>query len=318
MRALILGASGAIGSAVARHCSASGIETHLGLRAGSDRARLAHCADRRRHIVCLDDPGSVAVLVRSVEPDWILMAAFPAHVRDGAADARRGTWLQMGENMLGLMGGLGLAGYSGTVTLLGSATAYASGPGRIDEVPQSPTFRGAVKAAESLLAAQLAGELGIQLTELRVFTGYGPFEQTDRLVPSLLRAALSGGSIQLSERPRRRDWIHYQDIAAACIASAEYRQSGAALFDACSGQLHDSAEVARLLERITGRNLVREGAYLRHEEYGDARAGHVPGAGSCLGWQPRIGLEEGLQQCWSWARSAEGRAYLAQPLVATA
>jgi nucleoside-diphosphate-sugar epimerase len=190
--------------------------------------------------------------------------------------------------------------------------AYGQGgaPRQTDAPLRPQTFRGAVKAAESLLAAQLADQWRLALTELRVFCAYGPYEQRDRFFPRLLRAALTGERVSLPLRPGRRDWIHYEDIARACVATAAPWAGGARVFNACSGVLQDTHAAAALLERISGRRLVADTPYAVEDRYGDVEPGVLPDAAQGLDWSPRIGLAEGLEQCWRWAQSPEGRAYL--------
>jgi dolichol-phosphate mannosyltransferase len=305
MRALILGGSGAIGSAAARHACAAGVETHVALRATSSAERLAAQPAITRHDVELAEPESVAAVVRRVRPDWILMAAFPVVGHATHRAERRELLAGMCSQLLGVMEALALAPFAGTLTWLGSAMANAAPH---DGAPA--TFRGTVKAAESLLAARMATDLGVALTQLRVFTGYGPFEQRERFVASLLRAGLDGGRVALAPQPARRDWVHYDDIAAACLASAAPATTGARVFDVCSGRVHDTRAVATLLEHIVGRPLISDQPYAQAERYGDATPGTVPAAGDGLDWAPRFDLAQGLAQSWDWARSAAGRAWL--------
>ncbi|MCP5477939.1 MAG: NAD(P)-dependent oxidoreductase [Rhodanobacteraceae bacterium] len=82
----------------------------------------------------------------------------------------------MGQNLLSVFDALEQAGFSGRLTWFGSSMMYGRAPipRRVTNHLQPETFRGAIKAAESILAQQRADELGIAYTELRLFTGYGP------------------------------------------------------------------------------------------------------------------------------------------------
>lgn len=314
MRTLIIGGSGAIGAAVARHTSAIGIETHVGVRATSRLDRLASCADVRRHLFELGEPDSMLGLIEAARPDWIVMTAFPTEGHASDDRSRRNLLHGMTTGLLGLLAALKATEFAGSLTWIGSAMCYGQSEKirRCDDVLRPDTFRGAVKAAESVLARQMAADLGIRLTELRVFTGYGPFEQRERLVSSLLRAGLSGARVPLAASPARRDWIHYDDIAAACVASTTPALPSQRVFNVCSGQTHDTREVAGLLEQITGKRLIADHAYEQPERYGNAQPGELPSGDGGLDWSPRIGLPQGLERCWRWACSTEGRNYLLQ------
>jgi nucleoside-diphosphate-sugar epimerase len=311
VRALILGGGGAIGAAIARHADDSGLEVHVGMRPGSPATRLAARPGIRRHDTDVRDGASVAGLLEGVRPDWLVMAAFPpGHAVD--VEGRRSMLRGMCDGVLSVLSAARDAGFRGTLTWLGSAMSYGvGGAPRCPRTPMRPqTFRGAAKAAESLLAAQLAAEAGVAFSEIRVFTGYGPYEQRERFVSSLLRAALTGGQVRLAAQPARRDWIHFDDIARACMATIALPPGPARTFNACSGVLADTRTVATLLEGIVGRPLVAPEPYPVPEAYGDVEPGVLPGAGDGLDWSPRYTLAEGLARSWEWAMSRSGRSYL--------
>jgi len=304
MRLLILGGGGAIGSAIARHADDTGLDTHVGLRPGAGRLCLASHPRIHRHDIDVADAVAVESLVAANAPDCIVMAAFP-HGLAPQRQARKDMLLGMCRNLLAVLEGAHAAGFGGRIVWIGSALAIDRTGGT-----RSPHFRGAVKAAESLLAAQLAAQLGLALSEVRVFTGYGPFEQPQRLVPSLLRAALSGTRVPLVATPAHRDWIHYEDIARLCLAVASAPSPHAGPFHACTGKPADTHEIARLLGEITGMPLVADAPFEGHDHYGDVPRGMPPTRADGIDWAPGIDLREGLARTWEWARTRAGREHL--------
>ncbi|MFL6592299.1 MAG: NAD-dependent epimerase/dehydratase family protein [Luteimonas sp.] len=310
MRVLIIGGNGAIGSAIARVADAVGIDTHVGVRTTASMDRLS--AHPRIGAWRLDatDGDSVRRTLVALQPDWIVMSALPRVGHSPDSKSREELLLGMCRGLFGVMEGARDAGFGGTLTWIGSAMCYGTGrgPREPDGALRPQTFRGAVKAAESMLAARLAADAGIGLNEVRVFTGYGAYEQRERLVASLLRAGLGGERVRLAERPALRDWVHYDDIARACIASAS--PGAPAVFNACTGRLHDTHQIARLLERISGRPLVSDVAYDCGDRYGDVEPGALPEASGDFQWAPLVDLGEGLERSWEWACSPAGRDYL--------
>lgn len=311
MRVLILGGGGAIGSAIARHADAAGHEVHVGLRRASSRARLAVQPSIRCHDVDVREAASVQRALEQVRPDWLVMAALSAgHAAHD--DSRRELLHGMCDGVLSVMQAARESDFHGTLTWIGSAMSYGQGGApRLANAPMRPqTFRGAVKAAESLLVAQLAAEASIAVGEVRVFTGYGPYEQRERFVSSLLRAGLTGGRVRLAPNPARRDWIHYDDIAGLCLATTALPPGLPRVFNACSGALADTRTVATLLEEIVGQTLIADEPYDKPEAYGDAEPGVRPDASEGLEWTPRHTLAEGLAHAWEWANTPAGRDYL--------
>jgi len=316
MRALIIGGAGAIGAAVARHAVDAGIETHVGIRPSSNPERLLPHPRVHRHALDAGDGESLARVLRAVRPDWVLMAAMTAgHPVDAAQ--RRTQLLASCTQALALMEAAHATAFAGTMTWLGSFMCYGQGDGgtvrRVDAALRPTTFRGAAKAAESIVVAQLAGQFGIPVTELRVSTAYGPWEQRERLVPSLMRAALQRQRVPVATTSAHRDWIHYEDIARACIASAARDPDGAMhrVVNGCRGRMHQARDVAMLASEITGVPLIDTAPFTGENHYGEATTGELPG--DRFGWTPRIDLEAGLEDCWRWANTAAGRAYLLQP-----
>ena len=308
MRALIVGGGGAIGSAIARHARELGCDTHVGMRATAGLDRLACRPTITRHTLDARDPRSVLSVLERVKPDWIVMAALPSEKRAAGYREQRELLLGMSEGVLGTMEALRQATYAGPLIWIGSAMSYGAGgkPRDPRDALHPQTFRGAVKAAESILAAQLASQLPLSFTELRVFTGYGPFKQRDRLVATLLRAALSDQRVRLSPQPATRDWIHYRDIGGACALAASITTVGQRVFNVCSGRLHSTHQVAALMEKIVGKRLIADAAYEGGDHYGEVEPGLLPS----VDWSPSLNLAQGLEQCWQWANSREGRNYL--------
>lgn len=313
MRILVLGAAGVIGSAVARQATQDGHETHALVRGDSVGERLVPASPHARiHRLDLLDRAGLTHLIANLAPDAIVHAAFPPLWGRDPTSRERLLTDGLGLSVV-LSEALRARRYTGSLVLLGSATVYgpavdAHDPG--DRLAPN-TFRGVIKAAESLLLAQCASEIGFRLAELRVFTAYGPWEQRERLVPSLMRAALTDSQISLTARAHARDWIHVDDVARGCLVAAQSVSCSSAVHNLCTGRTIDTHEVAREAERITGRALVRDHAYPERDAYGNEHPlGIPPTDRATFDWAPRHSLGDGLARTWDWARSAAGRRYL--------
>jgi nucleoside-diphosphate-sugar epimerase len=313
MRLLVLGAGGVIGSAVARESARRGHDVHGLLRPSTSTERLDACNDIvtcHRHD--LEDVAALSALIGRIEPQAIVHAAFPAgHVRTHE------TRLQMLQH--GLIGSLSLlealsrARSRANLIYLGSAISYgATGmPHHPSHRLQPGAFRGVVKAAESLMIGQYGGQTGSSITELRLFSVYGPWEQREKLLPRLFAAALSGGRVPLSAEPRLRDWVYLDDVVDACLRACERTAPGVAVFNVCSGRLYSNHEVARAVESISGREVIGASTYPEPDAYGDPRpVGVPPKPAEGLMWRAQHDLGSGLKAYWAWAISEAGRRYL--------
>jgi nucleoside-diphosphate-sugar epimerase len=308
---MVLGGGGAIGSAVLRRATGIGVEAHGVLRPGTSDERLDPCRGRLvLHRLDLADGDALRGLVRRVQPSAVVAAAFPRGHAVSDAD-RRDHGRRMLGGLLALIEAIRERAPELRLVLLGSATAYGHGgaPRDPEQALRPQSFRGALKAAEALLARQLAEEAGIPFVELRIFTAYGPYEQPERLLPRLMRAALLGERVPILPEPRHRDFVHLEDVADAALAAAAPGASASAVFNVCSGRLRSLRETADLVERIVGQPLVAEHPYPGRDRYGDAEPGLLADRGS-FEWRPRVAFESGLASYWEWARSEAGRGYL--------
>jgi nucleoside-diphosphate-sugar epimerase len=310
MSVMVLGAGGAVGAAIARYAAANGFDADAVLRSAGPRWTSPTKA--KLHICDVRDASALKKLVERQRPDLIVNAAFP-NGQPADDDGRERVLTGMIAGVQGVIRALRDARYSGRLVLLGSAMSYGDGEGprHPSDALRPQSFRGAAKAAESVLMTQLAREHELRFTELRIFTGYGPFEQRERLVAQLLRATLTKRRVRLTARPFERDWIHYDDIARACLSLLDSEPRGAVM-NLCSGKLTSTHTLARMMERIVGQELIDPSPYEREDRYGDARPGLLADPHDGFNWRPELSLQRGLEETWGWATSAVGAAYLLQ------
>jgi nucleoside-diphosphate-sugar epimerase len=315
MRLMVLGARGFVGSAVARLAVARGLTVGTVSRASTSGERIADLGGAVETLAAdVADAAQLARLVREWQPEAIVQAAFPAgHGRDDAAG--RLDYFHRGvAPALALACALEETRFRGVLVHAGSAMAFGAtgATHRADDRLSPSTPRGVVKAACTLIYEQAAQAAGFRCCELFIYSVYGPWEQRGRLIPALLRAALAGGTIQLTPVGHRRNWVHVDDVAAACLAAAERAPRGTARVIVGSDRaVATTHEVARGLEAMVGRTLVGDFSLPGRDRYVDENLSLDPAPGRALiGWAPAIDLAAGLESTWRWAGSPEGRRYL--------
>jgi nucleoside-diphosphate-sugar epimerase len=183
-------------------------------------------------------------------------------------------------------------------------------PRRADQQLRPQTYRGALKAAESVLAWQLAEEHGCEFVELRLGSAYGPYQQHGRALTALMRAALLGERIPISADPVLRDWIHFDDVAAACLAATESTRCRTPLVaNVASGELRSLRDLVAIAEQVVGRPLASDEFADIRDGYGDVEPALLP-APEEFDWRPALSPEEGIRTYWEWAQTPIGRRYL--------
>ncbi len=315
MRLMVLGASGFVGSAIVRRAAESGWNVAAVSRASTKTVRRQANPDGVEYLHAeLATPAEVERVVRQWRPDVIVQAAFAAGHGSSASTPTNNYWEQGLAPALALTQALAAVGFQGTLVHAGSAMALgASGSmHKADDRLTPSTPRGVVKAACALLYEQAARATGFRLRELYILSVYGPWEQRGRLIPELLRAALSGRTLKMTPAGYLRNWIHVDDVASACLSAAS-TQSPAILrvIVGSSDGVTDTHDIARRLESLTGRQLVADFTLDVQDRYEDTHLTVDPAESlSSIGWQTRIGLETGLATTWEWAQSTTGKDYL--------
>jgi len=301
---LVTGAAGFLGANLVRALLAEGAVVHALLRPGSHPWRLAPLRDTVEfHVVDIADAAVVADLVSEVAPRRLFhLASAKGHPadRDARLSALR-TDVQGTAAILEALESLS----SARLVHVGSSLEY--GPRRVplreDDALAPTTARGASKAAASLLCLQRARGEGLPVAVVRPFSVYGPWESHDRLISTLLLAALEDRSVDLTGPGICRDFVHVADVVEGCLLAAFAKDVCGDVINLGTGVQYSNEEVLETVEEAAGRRLaVRHGALppRRHD------TGHwvadVTRARELLGWTARHSLRTGIRESFAWFR----------------
>jgi UDP-glucose 4-epimerase len=183
--------------------------------------------------------------------------------------------------------------YASSASIYGNPTSL---PMREDDAPAPLTPYCIAKLAGEQLLAYCAMRSGISWLALRFFNVYGPGQQTDAyytsVVLAFLRRILAGEPPVIDGRGEQSmDFIHVQDIALAVRLALESSASGQAL-NVGTGNQTTIAELAEHLVKLVGADVRPE--FRPRDVLVTQRAASIDRISEVLGWQPTIGLEEGL------------------------
>jgi nucleoside-diphosphate-sugar epimerase len=191
--------------------------------------------------------------------------------------------------------------YASTSSVYGR---YSSGDETLPTRPISPY--GVTKLAAEHLCRAHAEEYGLPLVVLRYFSVYGPRQRPDMGYHLFIRALLTGQPVTVyGDGQQVRGNTYIDDCVAATLAALEAIPGET--YNVGGGETVTVWEVLRKLETILGCQ-----ASIRREP---ARAGDQRYTGADtrklyrhLGWQPQVGLDEGLTRQAAWQRQlVEGK-----------
>jgi nucleoside-diphosphate-sugar epimerase len=299
---LVTGASGFVGSHLARRLAGTGSDVHVFLRSSSDTRRLGDTSGRlTRHAADLTDPASIRAAVCRVRPRTIFHCAswggHPGQTDEAAI---------FGTNLAGTFHLLAACAESGFDRFVhtGSSSEYGMKTAPMSEVdePAAEDAYGASKAGATLWCRAIAASRKLPTVTLRLFSPFGPWDDPVRLIPAAARAFLEGRSPRLASPSGARDFVFIDDVVDACLLSATVPAAAGEIINVGSGRQATAGEVVEILSRLIpgapkpawGAISPRPGPSVWVADIGKARR--------LLGWEPKVPLEEGLRRTVEWMR----------------
>jgi dTDP-glucose 4,6-dehydratase len=163
--------------------------------------------------------------------------------------------------------------------------------------PSSPYS--ASKAGGELLARSYVRTYGLDLVVTRSSNNYGPFQYPEKLIPVLVIKALKGEPLPIYGKGLNvRDWLHVEDNCRAIDAVLRKAKAGD-IVNVGSGNEVPNIDVAKMILRHMNKpeSLI---TYVQDRPGHDFRYSLEWGRLKELGWEPRIGFEDGLKSTVNW------------------
>jgi polyisoprenyl-phosphate glycosyltransferase len=301
---LVTGASGFIGSNLFRAVLAVRKDVFAAVRRGKNW-RLLDIGEEQLVAVDLNDFASTKNMVNSLQPQTIFdCAAYGAYSFEEDGGLIYQTNFQSIVNLVGMLEGRPFAAF----VHAGSSSEYGtncSAPGEESEC--APNSHYAVsKVAVSNYLRYMGRHKQFPCANLRLYAVYGPYEDTSRLIPNVLRQALAGKLPPFVDARTSRDFIHVDDITAAFVRTATAMQPElyGESFNIGTGVKTTIAELAETTRRVFGVTVEPKFGTMEArgwdlaDWYADPRK-----AIAKLGWKAEIELAEGLRRTADWVRS---------------
>jgi len=244
-------------------------------------------------------------MVEAIRPRTIFdCAAYGAYPFETDTDLIYRTNFNALVTLAGLLQPDGLAAF----VHAGSSSEYgtnAAGPRETD--PTLPNSHYAVsKVAASQFIAYAGRTLGLPMVNLRLYSVYGPLEDSSRLIPNLVRHALEGGYPPFVSPDTSRDFVYVDDACEAFIRAAArltpelYGES----FNIGSGNRTTIRALAETTRGVFALAQPAEFGAMRARQWDvDAWYAEPDKAARLLGWTATTALAEGLRRTADWVTS---------------
>ncbi|MCA2702363.1 MAG: NAD(P)-dependent oxidoreductase [Microcystis sp. M179S2] len=258
MKVLITGASGFVGSHVARLLVAEGCEVYALVRESSNRWRIRDILPsmylRQSDLVAFEN---VNTYLQEIKPELCIHLAWYAVPGKYLNSQENLDSIQASINLLSQLAELGCKRFVG----IGTCFEYDLSLGYLSEssLTKPITLYAATKVALSTILQQFAQITEMEIAWIRLFYQYGPMEDERRLIPSVISSLLRDEVVKTTKGEQIRDFLHIEDVASAIWAVAKSNVSG--VVNVGSGQPVTVGQIALELGNLLGKpDLIHLGA----------------------------------------------------------
>lgn len=294
---LLTGASGFVGSHLARALVAQGKEVHALVRKSSNLWRLKEILPTLQ-LYCGDlaERESIERVVTRVKPRGV----FHLGVSNVISGQGEGNEALIKTNLSGTVALLDAAAASGFDFFIAVGSFLEYGPKdhavKESELCEPVELYGVAKLAGTLYGCALARAKKLPILALRLFTPYGPLNEPKRLTHMLIASALAGMPISLTSPSVSRDFIFVDDVVALLLeASERAKEFSGEIFNAGTGVRTTLGEVVSLVLKETGSKSKVEWGGFRDVAYDSEHwQADMAKTFSHFSWRPKHSLHDGL------------------------
>ena len=259
MRILVTGAFGFIGSSFSTLASENGHELIIldKMTYAADLLNLPQeLLQKSETIYC--DLANKTDLYKSLEQvgtfDWIVNFAAESHVDRSIQD---GTPF-VNSNILGVVNILEYMKSNPHINLLQVSTdevfgTIESGSWDTDEPLNPRSAYSSSKASAEMFCAAYMNTHNLRVVITRCANNFGPRQSAEKLIPTIIRSALSGNQIPIyGAGENRREWIYVNDHAAAILKIIESKKIHQVKYN-IGGKEKTNLEVVRTVLNLMNR-----------------------------------------------------------------
>lgn len=301
-RTLITGGTGFVGANLARRLLMEGHEVHLLLRPFHTPWRITEIqSDVELHTADLSDEDALARVIERTRPEWLFHLA--AH---GAYSWQRDVRAMIETNITGTANLLHASLRTGFEAFIntGSSSEYGfkrSAPAESEQLEPN-SYYAVTKASATHLCSYLARKHDLNIQTLRLYSVYGPFEEPQRLLPSLILQGLEGRFPPLASPAAAHDFVYVDDACDAYLlaANAKTNERGA-VYNVGTGRETTLREVVEVARRALSIEMEPEWNTMTGREWDTSHwAANPEKIQRELNWHPLHTFEQGFTRTVSW------------------
>jgi UDP-glucuronate decarboxylase len=149
-------------------------------------------------------------------------------------------------------------------------------------------------------------ESGVDARIVRIFNCYGPRSDPDdgRLVPNFITQALTGRSMTVyGDGSQTRSLCYVSDLVDGLLRMMTLPGGAGRVINLGNPDERTVIELAQVIRRLAGSSSTIDFVEPISTDDPQRRCPNITRARAELGWEPRVGLEEGLSDTMAWFRT---------------
>jgi UDP-glucuronate 4-epimerase len=227
--------------------------------------------------------------------------------RAGVRASVENPWVFYESNVLGTLNLLELCKRRGIPKFLTASTAGVYGDKAPRPTPEDADTDhplqpyAASKKASEVLAHSYHALHGLDVTVVRYFNVYGPAPRPEMVIFRFAKWIMEGQPVELfGDGEQSRGFTYLDDIVRGTLAAL--KPLGFEIINLGGHQPLNLNELIRILEKMIGRKAQVKQLPVNPADI-RASLANVDKARRLLGWQPQVGLEEGIGRLVDWYRA---------------
>ncbi len=306
---IVTGANGFIGSNLTRFFLGNKDDVYIIIRKSSELWRIKDIiTELNIKYISTGSKEEFMDIFQEVKPDFLINAIGASQTNNPGNEAS--TWFGNFSILTNIASAL--RNFPDTLLIqLGSSFEY--GKATLKRNPINEDFKCEPVSdygISKLFATKYLNYLGnnnmLRSLSIRIFNVYGQYENSNRLVPSIIFKLLDDSEVFLKNPAVYRDFIHMNDISDAIKSVIENEDQfvNGEVLNVGTGKAHSVKEIAEYALKITksSQNIVTNSVDLRPENSFPGAIADIDKIRSKTGWAPKISIEQGLRISIDWFR----------------
>lgn len=161
------------------------------------------------------------------------------------------------------------------------------------------SYYSAAKGSATLLAQSYALKNNKPIIILRPFSVYGPFEENNRLIPTIINKALKHEKILVTKEMVKRDFVFIDDAVSAFYKAMTIKLKNGEIINIGTGKQYSNKEIVKKIENILKIKL-EVGTFPKRSWDTNSWVANISKAKKVLRWNPKYSLDQGLRETINW------------------